>query len=130
MFFIPVGVKHEIQLLVDDKNAIRFLGDDRARVLGTPWMIASMELTARDAVLELLPEGYDTVGTMVNVRHVSAASMGTAVRFTAEVLEANERRIYYRVECHGPKGVVGEGTHERFIINVQRFADRLASMPA
>jgi len=130
MFFISVGVKHEIHLVVDDKNAIRFLGDDRARVLGTPWMIASMELTARDAVLELLPEGYDTVGTMVNVRHVSAAPMGSAVRFTAEVLEANERRIYYRVECHGPKGVVGEGTHERFIINVQRFADRLASMPA
>ncbi len=130
MFFIPIGVKHEIHLVVDDKNAIRFLGNDRARVLGTPWMIASMEMTARDAVVQLLPEGYDTVGTMVNVRHVSAAPMGAAVRFTAEVLEATERRIYYRVECHGPKGMVGEGTHERFIINVERFAERLANTPA
>jgi predicted thioesterase len=126
MFFIPVGVKHEITLTVDDKNAIRFLGNENARVLGTPWMIASMEMTARDAIVHLLPEGYDTVGTMVNVRHVAAAPLGAAVRFTAEVLEARERRVYYRVECHGPHGIVGEGTHERFIINVERFAARLA----
>lgn len=130
MFSIPVGIKHEIQIVVDDKNAISFLGNDRARVLGTPWMIASMEMTARNAVAALLPAGYDTVGTMVNVRHVSAAPMGAAVRFTAELLEVKERRLYYRVECHGPRGVVGEGTHERFIINVERFAKRLASTPA
>ncbi len=129
MFLIPVGIKHEMHLTVDDKNAIRFLGNDRARVLGTPWMIASMEMTARDAVAHLLPEGYDTVGTMVNVRHVSAAPMGASVRFTAEVLEAKERRVYYRIECHGPNGVVGEGTHERFIINVERFANRLVNKP-
>jgi predicted thioesterase len=115
---------------VDDKNAIRFLGHENARVLGTPWMIASMEMTARDAIVELLPEGYDTVGTMVNVRHVSAAPLGATVRFTAEVLEARERRVYYRVECHGPHGIVGEGTHERFILNVERFAARLVKQSA
>jgi predicted thioesterase len=67
---------------------------------------------------------------MVNVRHVSAAPLGATVRFTAEVLEARERRVYYRVECHGPHGIVGEGTHERFILNVERFAARLVKQSA
>jgi fluoroacetyl-CoA thioesterase len=125
MFSIALGTTHEIVLTVDDKTAIRFLENDRARVLGTPSMIAWMEMAARDAIVEQLPEGYDTVGTMVNVRHVTAAPMGTEVRFFAKVLEVRERRVYFRVECHGAHGIVGEGTHERYIINVERFAKRL-----
>lgn len=127
MFLIPVGTKHEINLTVDDNTAIRFLGNEKARVLGTPWMIAWMEMTARDAVKAMLPEGYDTVGTMVNVRHVSAVPMGAAVRFFAEVLEVKGKRVYYRVECHAAHGVVGEGMHERAVIHVERFAERLES---
>ena len=86
-----------------------------------------MEITARDAAKPMLPEGYDTVGTMVNVRHVSAVPMGAEVRFFAEVLEVKGKRVYYRVECHAAHGVVGEGTHERAVIHVERFAESLES---
>ena len=127
MFLIPVGTKHEVTLTVDDKTAIRFLGTEKARVLGTPWMILWMEITARDAVKAMLPEGYDTVGTMVNVRHVSAGPMGAEVRVFAEVLEVNGKRVCYRVECHAAHGMVGDGMHERAVIHVERFAERLES---
>ena len=71
-----IGVRHEESIVVDESTAVTFLGHAGARVLGTPWMIMWMERTSRDAVKPLLPDGWDTVGTIVNVRHLSAAPMG------------------------------------------------------
>ena len=81
-----IGVKHEEFIAVDDSTAVSFLGHAGARVLGTPWMILWMERTSRDAVKPFLPDGWDTVGTTVNIRHLSAAPMGARVTFRAEVI--------------------------------------------
>jgi predicted thioesterase len=121
-----VGVKHEEFLVVDDSTAVSFLGHPGARVLGTPWMILWMERTSRDAVKPFLPDGWDTVGTTVNIRHLSAAVMGTQVTFRAEVIEQTPKRILFRVEAVSAHGVVGDGTHERALIDVERFAAGLA----
>jgi len=123
---IPVGTKGEHKLLVTSEVAINFLGLDGARVLSTPHMIGFMERTCRDTVLPLLDPGYDTVGTHVNVAHLAAAPMGMSVTFQAEVTGMSDRRIQFRVEAWDEKEKIGEGTHERAIINVAKFATRLA----
>jgi fluoroacetyl-CoA thioesterase len=123
---IPVGTKGESRVLVTDENAISFLGLDGARVLSTPHMIGYMERTCRDTVLPLLDRGHDTVGTHVDVRHLAAAPIGMSVRFLAEVIEVDGRRIRFRVEAWDEKEKMGEGTHERTVINIAKFATKLA----
>jgi fluoroacetyl-CoA thioesterase len=123
---VPVGTRGEQKLLVSTENAINFLGMEGARVLSTPHMIGYMERTCRDTVLPLLDAGYDTVGTHVNVFHLAAAPMGSMVTFVAEVTGVVERRVQFKVEAFDEKEKIGEGTHERAIINVAKFAARLA----
>jgi len=126
MATIPIGTRGEQTLLVTSEVAIDFLGDDGPRVLATPQMIRHMEMTCRNAVLPLLDPGHDTVGTHVNIAHLAAAPLGSVVRFTAEVTGVDGRRIQFRVEASDEKEKIGEGTHERAIINVAKFATRLA----
>ena len=123
---IPVGTKGEQKLLVTSEVAISFLGLENARVLSTPHMIGYMERTCRDTVLPLLDPGHDTVGTHVNVSHLAAAPLGMTVTFTAEVTGVSDRRIQFRVEARDEKEKIGEGTHERAIINIAKFTTKMA----
>ena len=123
---IPIGSKGQEKLLVTNENAITFLGTEGARVLSTPHMIGYMERTCRDTALPFLDAGHDTVGTHVNVSHLAAAPLGMTVTFTAEITAVKDRRIEFRVEAWDEKEKIGEGTHERAVINVAKFATRLA----
>jgi len=127
---IPIGTSGEEKLLVTSEVAINFLGMEGARVLSTPHMIGFMERTCRNTVLPLLDAGYDTVGTHVNVAHLAAAPMGTTVTFRAEVTKVGERRVEFRVEAWDETEKIGEGTHERAIVNVARFATKMAAKKA
>ena len=124
---IPVGTKGEYNTAVTSDIAINFLGVTDARVLSTPHMIGLMERTCRDTVLPLLDRGFDTVGTHVNVYHLAAAPMGSRVTFRAEVTEVNGRRVEFRVEAVTEKEKIGEGTHQRTIIDVAKFAAKQAA---
>jgi len=126
MHNIVIGTKGEKRVLVTDENAISFLGAAGPRVLATPNMIGLMERTCRDTVLPQLDPGYDTVGTHVDVFHLAAAPMGSAVRITAEITAVVDRRVAFRVEAFDEKEKIGEGAHERAIINVAKFAARMA----
>jgi predicted thioesterase len=127
---IPVGTLGERRLLVTGEVAIDFLGSDSARVFATPWMIAHMEWTARDAIKPFLDEGWDSVGTLVNVRHLGATPIGMAVRFEAEVLKVDGNRVMFRVDAWDEQEKIGEGTHERFVVQIGKFATRLAAKVA
>jgi len=127
---IPIGTSGEEILLVTGEVAIDFLGMEGARVLSTPHMIGFMERTCRNTVLPLLDPGYDTVGTHVNVAHLAAAPMGTTVTFRAEVTKVGERRVEFRVEAWDETEKIGEGTHERAIVNVAKFATKMAAKKA
>ena len=124
---IPVGAKREELILVTGEVAIDFLGLDGARVLSTPHMIGFMERTCRNLVLEHLDPGHDTVGTHVSVSHLAAAPIGVNVTFRAEIAGVNERKVTFSVEARTDKEKIGEGTHERTVINVEKFAARLAA---
>ena len=127
MATIPIGTRGEERVLVTAEYAISFLNQESARVLSTPRMIGFMEWTCRNTVFPLLDPGHDTVGTEVNVRHLAATPIGMTVRFTAEVVGVTDRRVQFRVEAWDDREKVGEGTHERAIIDVARFASRLAT---
>jgi len=125
---IPIGARGERTLLVTTDVAISFLGADGPRVLSTPNMIQNMEMTCRNLVLQFLEPGHDTVGTHVNVAHLAAAPMGVSVRFLAEITGVDGRRVTFHVEAWDEKEKIGEGTHERGIINIAKFATRLAAI--
>jgi len=130
MHRITVGTRGEERILVTTENAIDFLGADTARVLSTPQMILWMERTCRRAVLPLLEPGYDTVGTHVDVYHLAAAPIGAVVRFEAEITAIDGRRVHFRIAAYDEQEKIGEGTHERTIINVAKFATKMAQKKA
>jgi len=127
MHNINIGATLEHQLLVTADVAISFLELDQARVLATPQMIRFMEWTSRNLVLPFLEPGHDTVGTKVNVSHLAAAPIGAVVTFKSEIVSVDERRVLFQVTAKTEDEVIGEGTHERGIINVAKFATRLAA---
>ena len=127
---VTVGARGEKTLLVTNEIAINFLGLEGARVLATPEMIRAMEHTCRDLVKPMLDPGYDTVGTQVNVSHLAAAPLGMPVTFQAEITAVEDRRVKFNVVAFDEKERIGEGTHERTIINVAKFATRLAAKKA
>jgi fluoroacetyl-CoA thioesterase len=122
-----VGARNERRVTVTPDIAIAFLGDENARVLSTPQMINGMERTCRELALPMLPPGFDTVGTHVDVYHLAAASVGDTVLFTAELTGAGERRLEFHVEAWCGELKIGEGAHERAIIDRAKFAARQAA---
>ena len=84
-----------------------------------------MEMTSRDALKPFLDAGFDTVGTLVNVSHLAATPMGMSVTIRAEVTAVDDRKIRLKVEAYDEKEKIGEGVHERFVVNVAKFASRL-----
>ena len=122
---LSIGTKGESSIVVTTENAVNFLGVEGARVLGTPFLIGYLEMTARDSVKPFLEEGFDTVGARVDVRHLAATPMGMRVIFRSELTGIEDRRLFFRVEAFDEKDKISEGNHERAIIQVARFAARV-----
>ena len=122
---IKIGLSHELHRRVTDDITINFLGLEGARVLATPAMIMLLEMTCRDSILPLLDTGFDSVGTEVKIRHLAATPMGMEVTFKSEVIAVDDRRVRFKVAAFDEKEQIADGTHERFVINVERFAQRL-----
>ncbi len=122
---IEIGATREESIDVDDRVSTTFMGPAGPRVLATPYMIGYMEATSRNLLLPMLEPGYDSVGTEVHVSHLAAAPMGEKVTFRSEIVGVNERRVTFKVEARDSRDKIGEGTHERFVIHVERFAAKM-----
>ncbi len=122
---IAAGVTREETQKVTSEIAIDFLGIEGARVLSTPNLILGLERTSRNLAFPLLDPGYDTVGTHVNVYHLAATPMGMTVTYRSEVTSVEERRVNFKVEAFDEKQKIAEGTHQRAIVNVARFAAKM-----
>jgi predicted thioesterase len=129
MLILP-GANHEENLVVTEEMAISFLGLDAARVLSTPHLIAFLEMASRNLIKRFLEPGEDSVGTLVNVRHLAATPIGMHLRLRSEILSVEGRRVMCRVDAWDDREKVGEGTHERFVINVARFGERIRDKSA
>lgn len=108
-------------MAVTEAESAKHIGSGTVLVLSTPMMIALIERTCRLSVKPFLDEGQETVGTHVNVSHVAATPLGMTVRCDSELVEVDRRRLVFKVAVYDEEGLVGEGTHERFIIDEARF---------
>jgi fluoroacetyl-CoA thioesterase len=122
---IKVGTIGTAEIVVGDEHTAPRVGSGRVHVLATPVMINVMEAAALDAVERLLPEGYQSLGTHLAIGHYAATPVGMRLRATAEVTKVDGRTIEFRVEAHDDKERVGDGTHARVVVNVERFDRRV-----
>jgi len=127
---IVPGLSGECGIEVREEQTARHLGSGSVSVLATPEMIRLMEGAAVQAVDSLLPEGYHTVGIHVDVRHLAATPLGMKVRIRAELLEVDGRKLTFRVEAFDEVEKVGEGIHQRMIVDLNRFRERLEAKRA
>lgn len=125
-FEVKIGAKNERRIKVDQNQTTSFLWEGE-NVFSTPSMISEMEETCRLLLKEQFLQAdseWDSVGTIVDVNHLAATPVGAEVKLRAEVIGVNGRRISFNVSTEDDLEVVGEGKHERFIINVPRFKEK------
>ena len=125
-----VGANFERRVVVSPELAINFLGGENTRVLATPNLIWGLEFAARDAILPLLEPGEDSVGTQLKVNHLAATPIGMHVIFRATVLSVEGRRVNFACEAYDDVEKIAEGTHQRVVVDVGRFAERLKAKAA
>lgn len=118
---LKTGITGKKSLTVTEKLTAASISSGTLPVLATPVMVALMEEVAKDCVMPYLAEGQSTVGTLVNVRHVSATPVGMEVSCEAALVEIDGRRLVFEVRAYDAAGVIGEGTHERFIVDNEKF---------
>jgi len=121
------GLVGELTASVDHSMLASSIGSGGLDVFSTPSLIALMEHAARNAVEHLLPADQLTVGVRVDVRHLAATPLGAPVSARAELIEVAGRRLVFRVEAFDPQEIIGEGTHERAIVEPARLLARAAA---
>src|SRR5215467_2913266 len=122
---IPIGIVGTKSLEVTPDLTLAREDDRMPAVLATPMMICLMEMTARDLIQPYLPEGWITVGAVVNVRHLAATPAGAIVTVRAEITEVGNNTVTFKVEAHDGVDKIGEGTHVRAPVEVARFLKRV-----
>lgn len=118
---LEIGLKGREELLVTVEVTASHVGSGEVDVFATPMMIALIEKTCSGSVSPMLEAGQSTVGTLVNVSHCSATPVGMKVWAESELVEVDRRRLLFKVAAYDERGLIGEGVHERFIIDKARF---------
>lgn len=118
---LKVGMKYESSITVQEEHTAVKFGSGSIYVLATPMMIGLMENAAMKAVEAALPEGFTTVGINVNADHLAATPMGMTARAVAELTEIEGKKLTFKVEAFDNNEKIGEGTHTRFVINIEKF---------
>jgi fluoroacetyl-CoA thioesterase len=127
---ISPGLTNETTRIVERRHLASEWGSGLAPVLATPALVAFCEECARLAVDPLLPSGQQTVGTWINLRHMAATPLGLRVTVQAELKEVDERRLRFQIVAWDDAEQIGEAEHERFVIDVARFQQRMTEKAA
>jgi fluoroacetyl-CoA thioesterase len=122
---VTVGLTGQADIVVSPDKTAPFVGSGRIAVLATPVMINVIEAAALAAVERLLPPGHQSLGIHLDVRHFAATPVGLTVTATAEVTAVEGRTVTFRVEARDEREVIGDGTHQRVVVNVARFDERV-----
>lgn len=118
---LEVGIKGRKEIVVTKEKTAKSMCSGALDVFATPAMIALMENTAFESVADLLDPGCGTVGTALNVKHVSATPVGMKVTCETELIKVDGRALTFSVKAYDESGLIGEGEHERFIIFEEKF---------
>lgn len=121
---LETGIKGTKTIAVTEENTAKAYGSGELDVFATPAMIALIEQTAWQSVAGELADGEGTVGTKVDVSHISATPIGMSVRCETKLIEVDRRRLVFAAEVYDDAGKIGEGTHERFLIQNESFLQK------
>ena len=121
---ITVGMKGEVATLAEREDTAKEVGSGSLLVYATPCMVALMEGAACEAIEEALSDSQTTVGTELNIQHISATPVGLEVRAEAEVIAVEGKVITFSVKAFDEAGEIGNGTHKRVIVNTQKFLEK------
>lgn len=119
------GLEFKSSIKVDQSNIASTLGSGDINVFATPAMVALMENAAMRAVAEYLPEGSSTVGSLINVSHVKPSGIGETIEAIAVLTEIDKRKLTFAVKAMDSLGIIGEGTHIRFIVDREKFLSKI-----
>jgi predicted thioesterase len=122
---LAAGLAGSVEIVVGDEHTAPRVGSGKVAVLATPVMINLIEAAALAAIEHLLPEGYQSLGTVLNIRHIAATPVGMKARARVEVVKVEGRTVHFSVECRDEKESIGDGTHQRVVVNVAKFAQRV-----
>lgn len=118
------GLRAERLIEVTHDMTVQHFVPQMPAVYGTPIMILHMEMTSGDAIAPVLPQGYVTVGTAVDIRHLAATPIGRTVRVTAEVTKTEGKMVWFAVEAWDGTRKIGDGRHARGLVNTADFKER------
>ena len=122
---IKPGMSLETTFQVEAQHSAAHIGSGSLRVLATPVMIAFMESTSHRLLAQRLPAGYSSVGMLVNIRHLAPTPLGSSVRVLSEVLEVDGLRVTFSVQAWDQSEQIGDGQHQRMVIEEARFLRRV-----
>lgn len=120
---LEVGLKHTVEMVVEQKDTAAAFGSGNVLVLATPMMVTLMENAALKAVEQALPEGSTTVGTHLEVSHKAATPLGMKARAEAELIEMKGKKLIFKVAAYDECELIGEGTHIRYIVSIDQFLE-------
>ena len=119
-----VGVKNRVEMSVSAENTAEKVGSGELPVFATPAMIALIEETCWTSVKDMLGEGRGTVGTRLEVSHLAPTPVGMKVWCESELIEEEGRKLTFAVKVYDEAGLVGEGTHQRFVVENEKFMQK------
>lgn len=122
---LKAGLTGSAEIVVGTRDTAPHVGSGKIGVLATPIMVNVMEAAALAAVERFMPPGYQTVGTHLDVRHFAATPVGLRVRAQADLTKVEGRTLTFRIHADDEREKIGDGVHERLIINVERFDARM-----
>jgi fluoroacetyl-CoA thioesterase len=121
------GMTNTLRIVVDESMTADRFGNRGVQVLATPMLVSYFELAAHQLAMRALGPGQGTVGFHVDIRHLAATPIGQRLTFRATLTEVDGRRLVFRVEADDEQERVGEGTHVRFVVDMERFMERIAA---
>lgn len=121
---MEIGIKHENKIIVTKDKTAAVVGSGLLEVFATPAMIALMEQTASESVMNRLDEGATTVGTKINVEHLAATPVGMEVKCISTLAEVDGRKLCFEIEAFDEAGLIGKAYHERFVVLSDRFMQK------
>jgi fluoroacetyl-CoA thioesterase len=126
---IKTGLSLTKTFTVKEEHTAYHIGSGTIRVLGTPIMIAYMEITAMELLQEVLDEEHTTVGTIVDIRHLAPSPLGAEIKVKAEVTHIDGAKVSLQVDAWDGETLIGTGDHGRYVINIEQFKNQLANRP-
>ena len=124
---LELGIMGSASCVVTEQDTAKAVGSGGVDVMSTPRLVALMEHAAKDSVAPYLEPGMTTVGTALNIQHMAATPVGMNCTAESTLIEIDRRRLVFEITAHDDVEVVGKGTHERFIVNSEKFVSKCNS---